>query len=63
MKVEILSQGKPEVCEKVLRALPDWFGIEESTKAYIEESKKMPMAVATIDGEANPCLLMIKSID
>ena len=27
---------KSETCEKILRDLPEWFGIESSTKMYIE---------------------------
>ncbi len=46
MKIEFLEKGKPEIIEKVLRSLPDWFGIEEATKAYINTSSKLPMFVA-----------------
>lgn len=44
-----LEHGDPTVTEKILRSLPDWFGIEEATKAYISESKKLPMFVALLD--------------
>lgn len=33
---------KAEIAEKILYDLPDWFGLPESTKNYIEESRKMP---------------------
>ena len=36
------TEAKSEICEKVLRDLPDWFGIESSTLDYIEKSKKAP---------------------
>jgi GNAT superfamily N-acetyltransferase len=40
--VEILDPArKAEICESVLRALPDWFGIEESTLGYIEKSRSL----------------------
>lgn len=40
-------------CERVLRALPDWFGLEESNRAYVENLRKLPGAVAvTGDGVA-----------
>ncbi len=37
---------KQQICEKVLRALPDWFGIEESTRQYIQDSATMPFFAA-----------------
>ena len=30
------------VCEKILRALPDWFGIEESLVQYVKDADVMP---------------------
>jgi coenzyme F420-0:L-glutamate ligase / coenzyme F420-1:gamma-L-glutamate ligase len=33
---------RSRVAEAVLRDLPEWFGIEESTRAYIEEAASMP---------------------
>ncbi|MDC0980394.1 hypothetical protein OAQ84_01525 [Bdellovibrionales bacterium] len=49
MNFEYLEQGDSAVTEKILRSLPDWFGIEESTMAYIEKSKELPMVVAYED--------------
>lgn len=46
MNIEFLENGKPEITEKVLCSLPDWFGLEESTKAFIHNSKELPMFVA-----------------
>ena len=46
MNIEFLEKGQPEITEKVLRSLPDWFGIEEATNAYINTSSKLPMFVA-----------------
>ena len=37
---------KAEVCEPILRALPEWFGIEEATRQYIadiEEQDVIPL--------------------
>ena len=44
-----LESGDSSICEKVLRSLPDWFGIEESTVSYIEKSQELPMIIATDD--------------
>ncbi len=49
ISVQYLKTGSSQICEEVLRSLPDWFGIEESTVAYIEKSKKIPMVVAYED--------------
>ena len=45
IQYNFLEKGEPDVCETVLRSLPDWFGIEESTVAYINKSKELPMIV------------------
>ncbi len=50
MKYEYLENGSSEICELILRKLPNWFGIEESTLAYIDGVKDTPMLVAK-DGE------------
>jgi coenzyme F420-0:L-glutamate ligase/coenzyme F420-1:gamma-L-glutamate ligase len=33
---------RSRIAEAVLRDLPEWFGIEESTRAYIDEAAKLP---------------------
>jgi ribosomal protein S18 acetylase RimI-like enzyme len=40
------------VCEPILRALPEWFGIEESNARYIKDIDVMPTLVAFIGEEA-----------
>ena len=39
------------VCEDILRALPDWFGIEESLLQYVEDANIMPTLLAKDDGD------------
>lgn len=39
-------QEKATIVSEVLLDLPEWFGLSESTKAYIEESKGLPLWVA-----------------
>lgn len=46
----LLEQGT--VCERVLRALPQWFGIESATLGYIESAGQMPSFVAYEGDEA-----------
>ncbi len=38
-------------CERILRALPHWFGIEEANRAYVENLGRLPGAVAEAGGE------------
>ena len=45
-----LENGNSNICEKIIRSLPDWFGLEEAIKDYIKNSTKYPMIVAEIDG-------------
>ncbi|KFZ27616.1 MAG: Acetyltransferase (GNAT) family protein [Candidatus Izimaplasma bacterium HR2] len=42
---------KQEITRKVLRDLPEWFGIEESTKEYIDKVVNYPFIAAHIKGE------------
>ena len=35
------SKNSGKVCKKILRSLPDWFGIEESIMQYIKDADKM----------------------
>jgi len=42
--------GQSPVCEQVLRALPDWFGLETAICHYIEAVNDLPSVVARVDG-------------
>ena len=46
-----LSPEDVPACERVLRALPAWFGIEESNRAYVESLHRLPAAVAAAGSE------------
>ena len=37
-----LPAKRSRICEAVLRDLPDWFGIEEATAAYIRDVERLP---------------------
>ena len=39
------------VCEKILRLLPDWFGIEESLVQYVKDADVMPTILAKDNDE------------
>jgi len=46
------NETKQIITAKVLNDLPEWFGIEESTKEYIGNVVKYPFIAAFIDDEA-----------
>ncbi len=39
-------EEKAEIVSEVLLDLPDWFGLPESTKTYIDDSRRLPLWVA-----------------
>ncbi|MEM5773474.1 MAG: GNAT family N-acetyltransferase, partial [Anaerolineaceae bacterium] len=39
--------GQAAACEKILRSLPDWFGIESSICGYMEEVGQLPTFTAS----------------
>jgi len=45
--VEVVTgRQDPVAVERLLRALPDWFGIEESVQQYVEDSRTKPTYLA-----------------
>lgn len=50
MHIVEVSTAKGAVCAEVLAALPKWFGIPASNKAYIRGVETMPMWAAYDDG-------------
>ncbi|MGC9393941.1 MAG: GNAT family N-acetyltransferase [Anaerolineae bacterium] len=52
MDIEGPLLGQGPVCETILRALPEWFGIEEATAQYIRDVDELPTFVAWVDGHA-----------
>jgi len=41
VEVEVPAE-RSRICERVLRDLPDWFGIEEATAAYVRDVAELP---------------------
>lgn len=46
------SVGLAAACEPILRALPEWFGIEAATQHYIEAIATLPTLLAEGEGQA-----------
>ncbi|MHC4218908.1 MAG: GNAT family N-acetyltransferase [Planctomycetota bacterium] len=55
--------GLAAVCEPILRALPDWFGIEEAIVQYVQDIEVMPTFVASMDGEPAGFLTVKRHFD
>ena len=50
--VRIVSSGPdPAAVERLVRDLPDWFGIEESVAEYVADAARLPTYLAYVDGE------------
>lgn len=54
------GRQEPDAVERLLRSLPDWFGIEESLREYVEDARTKPtyLAVETRSGEVVGALLV-----
>ena len=45
-------EEKAEISAHILHALPDWFGLPDSTQKYIDDSRNMPFFAAVREGQA-----------
>ncbi|MQA00092.1 MAG: GNAT family N-acetyltransferase [Dehalococcoidia bacterium] len=48
LHIEGPSLGRPAECMPVLRALPQWFGIESANEAYAADIEELPTFVARL---------------
>ena len=46
-----MQSGEADVCEQILRSLPDWFGIEEAIVQYRRDLDRMETLVAVLGEE------------
>ena len=52
MHVEIVTgQQWPDAVDALLRGLPEWFGMEDANRGYVESARTMPTLAALSDGE------------
>jgi len=52
MTIHIKTQGQGidgTICETILRALPDWFGIEDAILQYVDFARQSPTILAYVD--------------
>lgn len=53
------AREKSALCERVLRALPEWFGIESSLADYVQSVRELPV-YAAMEGNAAVGFLALK---
>ena len=46
------QEKKAEISAHILHALPDWFGLPDSTQKYIDDSRNMPFFAAVQENQA-----------
>lgn len=61
LTIKEITEGKIEICRKILDALPDWFDLQEAKETYIQESASMPMLGCFDDKEACVGFLALKN--
>lgn len=50
--MSIVTDGHwPDAVDRILRGLPEWFGIEESVRGYAEAANTLANVAALVDGE------------
>lgn len=49
--IRALGHGEVKACERILRGLPEWFGIEQSLLQYVRDVAAMDTVVADASGE------------
>jgi GNAT superfamily N-acetyltransferase len=59
VEIHVVTDGHwPDAVATLLHGLPEWFGIEESVRAYIESARTLPGAAAIMGEDvAGICLL------
>ena len=62
-EIKILTDSieKSETCEKIIRRLPQWFGVKDANRKYIQEASELS-ALAVKQGNENVALLLYKQL-
>ena len=56
VELEVGRQDEESVA-RLLRALPEWFGLEAATQSYIDDARTFPTVLAQVDGAVVGALL------
>jgi GNAT superfamily N-acetyltransferase len=51
LKVYQARKGKSAICEKIIRQLPEWFGVEKAIREYIKGVADYPMFLCAVGSE------------
>ncbi len=51
LDIEEHDPGKADICEPILRALPEWFAVERSIRQYLKDIDTMPTLIAKANGK------------
>ena len=54
----IVGKEAPTVCEQILRALPEWFGMPEAVAQYVRDAATLPTWVAVYQRQEAGFLLL-----
>jgi len=57
-EVRIEQGADPAATERILRALPEWFGLEQSLLDYVEAAKRLPGHLARLGDDVVGVLLV-----
>ena len=60
MPVETGTGRDPAAVERLLRELPEWFGIESAVAAYVEEAGRLPTFLARDGDDVVGALLLVR---
>lgn len=58
MRVEVVPGQDPAAVDRILRGLPEWFGIESSIVQYVEAAGRQPGLLAYTAGEPVGALVL-----
>jgi ribosomal protein S18 acetylase RimI-like enzyme len=54
MVIRPFGAGDERICESILRALPEWFGIESSLVQYVKDTMRYPTWLAETEEGSGP---------
>ena len=60
IQVYELTSEKGVTCNRILRSLPAWFGIESAIQSYATDVESMPMLAADLDSSARIGFISIR---
>jgi GNAT superfamily N-acetyltransferase len=50
MPIEVVRRRDPDAVREILATIPEWFGIPEANKSYVEDADRLPSYLA-VDGD------------